>query len=199
MLQSVLGISTQRGHCSELCVNVAISKDPFVISIALNDYFCEVGHNLNLNFDDNIDFERYWPVRDFECFNDFEPTTLPEMKDILFKFDDLSSGCEEVSASVFKKKFNIVGNLILHICNHGLAAGVFPNRLMLSLVIFIFKASDPTLLANYRPISLLIVISKLIEKFVYRRTLNILIHNNNLSDTQFGFRDNRSTEQAICT
>ena len=47
--------------------------------------------------------------------------------------------------SVFKKIFDIVGNLILHIYNRSLAGGVFPNRLMLSLVIFIFKAGDPTL------------------------------------------------------
>ena len=66
----------------------------------MNDYFCKVGHNLNLNFDDNIDFERYLPVRDFECSNDFEPATLPEIKDILFEFGDLSGGCHEVLYSV---------------------------------------------------------------------------------------------------
>ena len=122
----------------------------------MNDYFCELGHNLNLNFDDNIDFERYVPVRDFESVNDFEPATLPEIKDILFEFDDLSSGCDEVLASLFKKFFNIVCYLILHIilCNRSLARGMFPNRLMLALVVFIFKAGDPTLL-NYCPISLL--------------------------------------------
>ena len=76
--------------------------------------FCEVGHkNLNLNFDDNIDFERYLPVRDFECFNGFETATLPEMKDIPLEFDDLSRECDEVLSSVFKKLFDIVGNLIL--------------------------------------------------------------------------------------
>ena len=73
-----------------------------MISSALNDYFCKVGHNLNLNLDDNIDFERHLPVRDFECFNDFEPDTLPEIKDILFEFVDISSGSDEDLASVFK-------------------------------------------------------------------------------------------------
>ena len=55
-----------------------------------------MGHNFNLKLDDNIDYERYLPVRDFECFSDFEPATLPEIEDILFEFDDLSSGCDEV-------------------------------------------------------------------------------------------------------
>ena len=120
-----------------------------VISSALNEYFCEVGHNLNLNFDDIIHFERYLPVRNFECFNDFEPANLPEIKDILFEFDDLSSRCDEILAFVFNKKFDIVGNLILHICNRRLTGGVFPNRLMSALVVLIFKASDPTLLTNF--------------------------------------------------
>ena len=85
---------------------------------------------------------------------------FPETKNVLFEFHDLSSGCDEVLASVFKKIFDIVSNLILHICNRSLAVGVFPNRLMLALIVFIFKAGDPTLLTNYRPISLLNVISK---------------------------------------
>ena len=68
---------------------------------------------------------------------------------------------------------------------------------MLTLVVFIFRAGDPNLLTNYRPISLLNVISKLLEKLVHRRTLNILIHNNVLSDAQFGFKHNSCTEQGI--
>ena len=76
-----------------------------------------------------------------------------------------------------------MGNLILHIYNRSLDGGVFPNRPMLALVVFIFKAGDPTLIMNYRPAN---VISKLIENLVYRRTLNILIHNDVLSYAQFG-------------
>ena len=48
---------------------------------------------------------------------------MSEIKDILFEFDDLSSGHDEVSASVFKIFFDIVGNLILHIGNRSLAGG----------------------------------------------------------------------------
>ena len=90
-----------------------------------------------------------------------------------------------------------MGNLILRICNRSSAGGVFPNLLMMALVVFIFKAGNKTLLTSYRPILLLNAFSKLIEKLVYRRTLNILIHNNVLSDAQFGFRHNCSTELAI--
>ena len=79
--------------------------------------------------------------------------TLLEINYILFEFDDLSCGCDEVLASAFKKIFDI------------------DNRLILALVAFIFKAGDPSLLTNYRPILSLNVISKLIEKLVYRRTL----------------------------
>ena len=103
---------------------------------------------VTISVHDNIDFERYLPVRDFECFSDLEPATLPEIKDILFEFGDLSSGCDEVLASVFKKYFESVSNLNLHICNRSLAKGVFNNRLMLALAVFTFKAGDPTLLTT---------------------------------------------------
>ena len=62
------------------------------------------------------------------------------MKDIQLEFDDLSGECDVVLASVFKKLFDIVGNLILHILNLSLAGGVFSNRLMLALVVFIFQS-----------------------------------------------------------
>ena len=58
---------------------------------------------------------------------------------------------------------------------------------MLVLVIFLHKAADPTELTNYRPMSLMKVLSKLIEKFIYKRTLKILENNNILSNLQFGF------------
>ena len=77
----------------------------------------------------------------------------------MFEFDDISSGCVGVLASVFKKNFDIVGNLISVIWNRSSAGGVFLNRLMLAFYVFILKACDPTLLTNNRPILLLNVIS----------------------------------------
>ena len=68
---------------------------------------------------------------------------------------------------------------------------------MLALVIFLHKAGDPIELTNYRPISLLNGLNKLIEKLIYKRTLKILENNNVLSNSQFGFHKQLSSEATI--
>jgi len=64
-------------------------------------------------------------------------------------------------------------------------------------VIPIFKKDDPAEVKNYRPISLLPVISKILERLAYNRLYKFLIDNNLLNPNQFGFRKGYSTEYAI--
>ena len=66
---------------------------------------------------------------------------------------------------------------------------------MIAMVICLYKANiySPHLYENYRPISLLNVMRKIIEKLVYVRSQEYLCNNNILSYKQFGFRQNYST------
>ena len=68
---------------------------------------------------------------------------------------------------------------------------------MLAKLISLFKANDPDVDRNYRPISLLNFFNKLLEKIVYRRAHNTLSQNNVLTPSQFGYRSLHSTEAAI--
>ena len=67
----------------------------------------------------------------------------------------------------------------------------------ISLVTPIFKGNETNLFENYRPISVLTNFSKLLEKLMYKRISNYIEKHNILSKHQFGFRKNRSTEDAI--
>ena len=64
-------------------------------------------------------------------------------------------------------------------------------------VIPIHKKDDKTQINNYRPISLLPAISKILEKIVYKRLISFLTINNIINLSQFGFRKNSSTDLAI--
>ena len=55
------------------------------------------------------------------------------------------------------------------------------------------KRGPTSELENYRPISLLSVFSKILEKIIYKRLYNYLAKYNLLSSEQFGFRERRST------
>ena len=80
--------------------------------------------------------------------------------------------------------------------NQVLNNGIFPDKLNIAKVVPIFKKGDSALTTNYRPISLLPVVSKVIEKYIYNQ-LSLYVESNKLfSDSQYGFRPNHSTEQA---
>ena len=67
----------------------------------------------------------------------------------------------------------------------------------LAEVVPLFKSNDKTLTKNYRPISLLITISKILEKIVYKHTYSFLQENGLLYKSQYGFRSSHSCENAI--
>ena len=74
---------------------------------------------------------------------------------------------------------------------------IFPGSLKLARVMPIFKKGDQQDCNNYRPISVLSNISKLIEKLLYKRLYKFLNQNKCLYNDQFGFRNHHSTNPAF--
>ena len=83
--------------------------------------------------------------------------------------------------------------------NESLRSGICPSELKIAKVVPVFKSGDPSLLTNYRPISVLPFLSKVFEKIVYNCLFDFICDNNILYDYQFGFRPKHSTQQAIIT
>ena len=81
--------------------------------------------------------------------------------------------------------------------NLSIKDGVFPDLLKTSKVNPIFKKGDPSLVSNYRPISLIPIFSKIFERVIYNRIYNYMTTNNLFYKKQFGFQKNCSTEHAI--
>ena len=69
----------------------------------------------------------------------------------------------------------------------------------ISKVIPVYKKGEKYQVCNYRPISLLTSLSKLLEKIVYTRLLEFLNIHDIISNSQFGFRQKHSTSHAILT
>ena len=75
--------------------------------------------------------------------------------------------------------------------------GDFPDKLKISRVTPIFKSGEETFLNNYRPISVLPCLSKILERIMYNRLYTFLNENNLLYEKQFGLQAAHSTEHAI--
>ena len=95
------------------------------------------------------------------------------------------------------KTIDKIINPITHIINLTFETGIFPNDFKCAKVIPIFKASDPSTLNNYRPISLLSSFSIFFEKAMYTKIMNFLVENNILYRHQYGFRAKHSTTHPV--
>jgi hypothetical protein len=92
---------------------------------------------------------------------------------------------------------NEIATPLAHIFNLSLSSGNFPNKLKLCRVIPLYKAGNAMECDNYRPISLLSSISKILEKIVAQILINHLLSNDLLYSHQYGFLPNRSTEHNL--
>jgi len=93
-----------------------------------------------------------------------------------------------------KKKFS---KLLLNLINDTLLGSIFPDILKTAKVIPIFKKGDKTNPNNYRPISLLPVFSKVLEKAINNQITEKLNNYHIIDDNQYGFRTEHSTEDAV--
>ena len=83
--------------------------------------------------------------------------------------------------------------------NMSIATGCFPTDWKCARITPIFKASDPSLPKNYRPISILPVVSKLLKRHVHSLVFKHLLESCPISPLQWGFMPKRSTTSALCT
>ena len=86
---------------------------------------------------------------------------------------------------------------LTNIINMSFYSGTVPSELKIAKVIPLFKANDPYTLTNYRPISILPLISKILEILVPKRLIKFLNKFKILHTQQFGFRANHSTDSAL--
>ena len=108
-----------------------------------------------------------------------------------------SSGHDKISSKLLKQTILPIADPLCHIINLSLSTGIIPSKLKISKVIPFHKSNDIHNFKNYRPISLLPSISKILERIVYNRLYQYLKINNLITTSQYGFQKNLSTEMAI--
>ena len=125
------------------------------------------------------------------------PTDENEISEIIASLKTSSPGYDGIDMKIIKPIKNSILKPLAYICNLSFSQGKFPDQLKVAKIIPIHKKGDRSDFSNYRPISILPVFSKIIEKLAYKRISLFLDKNNILSENQFGFRQGRSTDIAI--
>ena len=117
------------------------------------------------------------------------PTDKNEIAFIISSLDShKSSGPNSIPVKILKLLKNDISQQLSDIFNMSFLTGQFPSVLKIAKVIPIHKKQSKVDYANYRPISLLSNIEKIIEKLMYKRLSNFLDINNLIYSLQFGFQ-----------
>ena len=107
-----------------------------------------------------------------------------------------SCGFDNISTLFIKQIPPTIITPVTVLINQVFNTGILPERLKLAKVIPVFKKGDSKLINNYRPISLLPVLYKVLEKSIANQLSKYFEDNKLFHDNQYGFRTGLSTEYA---
>ena len=108
-----------------------------------------------------------------------------------------SSGIDGIASRICKDAFLVIPDKLAHLFNCSLQQGIFPDEWKAAGVVPLFKGGDRELVGNYKPVSLLPLPGKMLEKIVHSRFTNFFEEIGFLSNCQGGFRKGFSTVSTI--
>jgi hypothetical protein len=198
-LNEVLGKERSQSTIDKIRIGDNVECDPINISNHFNEFFTSVGSVIS----NSIPPIQKQPEEFIQYPNDVPllnlTNTTPEHVLKIIKSLAPKASCDVYGTST--KLIKLIGESIAiplaHIFNLSLSNGIFPSKLKKCRVIPIFKSGDSLDVDNYRPISLLSSVSKIIEKIVAEKLINHLLSNDLLYNHQYGFLPSRSTEQNL--
>ena len=128
----------------------------------------------------------------------FSPQLLKILIIKLFPLNTSKSvGPYSIPTNIFNLSCSVLSKPVVKLINFSFSEGTFPNLLKFANVIPVFKKGDNLDYNNYRPISLISNIGKLIEKIVHKRLYSFLEKNSLLFKQQYGFRNKLSINHAL--
>ena len=108
-----------------------------------------------------------------------------------------ATGLDQISAKVLKIAAPAITPSLTLIFNQSIRTGLFPSGWKVAKVTPIYKTGEKTCMTNYRPISVISIVAKIIEKLIHNQIYEYLIKSNLRTNSQHGFRSNHSTVTAL--
>ena len=198
-IRSIININKLKSSCiNQLKVNEKVIDNPKNIVDSLNDFFVNVGPNTEKSIPHNpvVNPEKYLINRNQHEFI-ISNISTDEVMDIINQLQSKSTGPHSIPVNLLKLIPDLILDPLCKIISNSFITGIFPDALKISKVIAIHKGESTEDLNNYRPISLLSIFDKIIEKLMHKRLYSFLDEHSILFKNQFGFRKNNSTSFAL--
>lgn len=202
-VKKVCDLKASKSHSEDI---LKMHENPSESLNIVNNFFTTVGDTLatkilsNTNTTEtklanSLKIQNFMPPLNSFFLSPTDPKEIS--KTIINLKPSSSSGHDEISNNILKKCQNVLAAPLAYLCNLSMSEGIVPDTLKVANVCPIFKVGDTLDASNYRPISLLSTVSKVLEKITNVRLLRYLEKERLLSENQYGFRAKKSTEDAV--
>ena len=175
---------------SELHFDLQVANTDYGKAELFNQYFFSVFTDCNphqSNFNE--------PVLPEESLNEIHFTESDVFHALINLNSNKATGIDTISPCVLRKCACALVAPLFHLFTASLSTSIIPIEWKTHMIIPVYKANDKTSVQNYRPISLLCNVSKVLERLIYDKVYSAVPKH--ISPCQFGFQRNTSTLQQL--
>ena len=155
-----------------------------------NTFFSNVGMNVQKKLNINIDK----PTLNESGLFRFQPETKKQIEHLINRIKpNVATGCDQLSAKLIKIATPVISEDLKNLVNLSYETKTFPDQLKIAIVKPIHKKGDNNDPAQYRPISILPILSKIFERSAVDQLMDYIVKNGLLNKFQHAYQKNHST------
>ena len=174
-----------------MCLNIegSIVTDPLEVGNKFNTFYTTVAHKLVDKMKPPVTRYKDYFKNPIDKTFYRQPTCAKEIEQLIKELDSSNSdNIYDISVKVIKMAALYISGILSDIFNKSFLTGVFPQKLKYAFVLPLHKGGSKLLVTNYRPISILLKLSKILEKLMQARLIKFLESNKIIYEHQFGFQ-----------
>lgn len=173
-------------------------QDKLEISNIFVNHFTDIGKKLADKIDQTKKCNVVQNIRNSNNSIFLSNTSEKEVVETIYQLkSNKAPGIDNIKSEILKDIAPRISAPLTYIINKCFESGTCPSAFKIAVIKPLFKSGDAVDVINYRPISLISNIAKIFEKILKNRITSFLNKFNILSEKQFGFREQRSTQDAI--
>ena len=199
-IKSTLNWNTNGPH-TKLIINGLVEGSPKQLANAMNEFFVKkintLRNKIPLPTEDPLRFLKQMMSNRTSTFR-LDIAHPDEVLAILKSLkNSKATGLDTIDVATVKLLADLILPALTHIINLSLRSSTFPSEWKIAKVIPLLKKGDPLMPQNYRPVSLLPIMSKVLEKIVFKQVLNYVESNHILHPSHHGSRPHHNTCTAL--
>lgn len=198
VIKSELGTKVSNQEITKINIEGNTTVSPAQIPEFFNDFFINVAKS-DVNVTDYQNKVNHFGLdENSEPLTKFLKVSVKDVKNTILALKNTNStGWDGIPTNVIKAVHNIIANPLAQVINQCLEEGCFPEVLKYAEVKPLFKKGSRQVMGNYRPISILPVISKIFEKVVVSQIQDFIAKHSIILNNQFGFQQGKNTIDAV--